>query len=170
MGVLAHLWFRLAPLGPLDMCVVGSFFLMRELSYLLWGQVSFDEKARFARLHLSVSKTGPRGLGCFRKWECVCSASLASPCPYHAMLRQRDRVLATWPAPSGMPHHELPVFPDTGGGHPSKESVVRALEAIAEATGEPLLSTVETGGSAATPCASSGPSVSRPWEFPSSLS
>ena len=37
-------------------------------------------------------------------------------------------------------HHELPVFPDASGGHPSKESVVRTLEAIAEAAGEPLLS------------------------------
>ena len=130
------------PIGPLDMSVVGSFFIMRELelSFLLWGQVAFDEKARFVRLHLSVSKTDPCGLGCFRKWESVCSASLASPCPYHAMLRQRGRVLATWPAPSGMPHHELPVFPDTGGGHPSKEAVVRTLEAIAEAAGEPQFS------------------------------
>ena len=88
------------PIGPGNLVVAGSFFMLREieLSLALWHSVTFDLGARLVSWNLPASKTDPRALGKTRSWGCLCTNSAGSgtggPCPYHALLSQRSYVAA----------------------------------------------------------------------------
>ena len=80
-----------------------------------------------------------RCLGCYRRWDCVCAAALGQPCPFHALVRERDRLTARWPEwAAGLPG-ALPVFSNLDKSHPAKAVVDPTIELVAESTGAELV-------------------------------
>ena len=80
------------PAGGLDLWVVGTKFLLREveLSCLTYDCecVSLDEGRKVATLALPVSKADPLGRGARRSLGCNgCSGFFFADCPFHSVLR-----------------------------------------------------------------------------------
>ena len=120
------------PLGPTNMIVGCSFFILREIeiSLALWKSISFDTTKHTVTWMLAASKCDFKALGKVRTWGCVCSeADGNEPCPYHALRAQRQLVEDTL----GMTGSELdacPVFPTRDGSVCDKTQVVRIFRAI----------------------------------------
>ena len=129
------------PIGPANLAVASSFFMLREIeaSLALWRSVEIDYEQKLITWNLPATKTDPRALGKSRSWGCVCPEGQSAntvPCPYHAIVGQRELVASTL----GLDHPELesiPVFPTYTGETCEKAKVVTTAQAIATCMGMP---------------------------------
>ena len=127
------------PIGPGNLVVAGSFFMLREIeaSLALWQSVTFDVGARLVSWNLPASKSDPKALGKTRSWGCLCTNAVAGgmgPCPYHALWSQRA-VVAAMLSRDVEDLKFVPVFPDLYGDVVTKAAVVRTVQAVAALTG-----------------------------------
>ena len=123
--------------------VVGCFWILREieLAHLLHHDTILDRPRQVATLRLSVSKTDPLALGCFRSWGCVCSSRCEEPCGYHAVAAAIDWNVVHFSDRDGVVAADLPLFPTADGKIVTKEGMVKALEYYVVATGGVVRST-----------------------------
>ena len=140
------------PLNLIDVFVVHSFFMLREVeaSFLKWRHVAVDQSAGTLTLALPISKSDPQAHGCRRSWGCVCpalsssSSSSVSPCAFHSFLRHHDALASlgvAWISP------DSPLFPDAHGRHCTKAGVVQGYRALGIAiAAKPLKGQGEVGG------------------------
>jgi hypothetical protein len=143
---------RGGPVGPAQLIIAGSFFMLRavEASLALWQSITLDPGRSLITWCLPASKTDPKALGKIRSWGCVCIDSedaevAALRCPYHAILRQRAAVCAAFDCRiadlSG-----LPVFPTLDGSASSKEAVVGTFRAVGTLQGKDETAVLALGG------------------------
>ena len=130
------------PIGPINLVVLGSYFLLREMeaSLMLIGSVHLDLKTEVVWVHLASSKTDPQALSVWRHWGCVCSPGFAPPalgCPYHAALGQAELVKQLAER-MNLAKVDVPFFPTARGKVVAKERVASTFESIATRLGEPL--------------------------------
>ena len=122
-----------------DLCIVASFFMARELE-VACARVThfrFDVMKAEVTWNMPVSKNDLQALGTHRTWGCICQASLALGCPYHAAMRQLDR-LRPLAANGGIALEELPFFPNLEGKVVTKAMMVLTIEKIMEKAGLPI--------------------------------
>ena len=128
-----------APVGFLDMFILASFFLLREVeaSLMIASSVFLDMLAMTVSIWLPTSKTDPRALTCRRRWGCVCGQGREGLlCAFHAACRQLERLKKLWP--TGFPEG-LPFFPTMQGVAVSKSMVVNMVLQFAAQLGLPLV-------------------------------
>ena len=126
------------PIGPVDFLILGCFFLTREIELSCTGtcQLQFNHDNLEVSWHLPVSKNDPRAMGTWRTWGCVCIDPYDICRPYHAALRQCERVRSL-AASKGLNYDMLPLFPDSDGGEISKAKAVSTLIQIVGDAGSP---------------------------------
>lgn len=133
--------------GPIDAIILGAAFVLREieLAAARYRHMTVDHAARTVTLELPVSKTDVCGIGCARNWGCVClhgqpGVDSVMACPFHAAVRHDALLRARFGGglPGGQPDAWSPLFPTAAGTTPSKDAVVRSIEAVAALLGEPL--------------------------------
>ena len=156
LGVIDHPVVEGGPLGPTDLVVAGAFFMTRELEVACakCGHVSFDVLSAEVTWNLPVSKNDTRALGTYRTWGCICGSDLRVGCPYHALLRQLDRVRLASAGNANI--SDLPLFPDINGSIVAKNIMVASItklmekcgHAVTDAMGRPLFGghSLRTGG------------------------
>ena len=132
------------PIGPTDFAVLGIFFLTREieLSCARCSHISLDVKAAEITWTLPVSKNDIRAVGTTRTWGCICDSSTTVACPFHAALRQLERLRAL-AALQGKDINTLPLFPSCNGDEVTKG---KAVETIVFLAGKCGLPTVDSAG------------------------
>ena len=128
------------PLGPCNLIIAGSFFMMREveISLALWRSIVFDHSARLITWTLPATKSDPLALGKTRSWGCTCNDDAddpqVQPCPYHSMVAQQGAVSSVLGL--DLPSLEnVPVFPTMEGSVCTKEAVVQTVQEIARLLG-----------------------------------
>ena len=139
------------PLNLIDVFVVHSFFMLREVeaSFLKWRHVVIDRGVGTLTLALPISKSDPQAHGCRRSWGCVCpvvssSSSVGSPCAFHSFLRHHAALESLGPAWISL---DAPLFPDAQGRHCSKIGVIQGYRALGAAiAAKPLKGQGEIGG------------------------
>lgn len=132
------------PIGPANMTIVGSFFMLREIeaSLALWGSIGFDYNRKLVCWNLPASKADPQALGKSRTWGCTCAGITVGDeavqkidiCPFHSLLCQRDAV-AHMLELEYADLAEFPVFPNAAGEACDKSAVVATFRAVAELLG-----------------------------------
>ena len=128
------------PVGFVDVCVLGMGFLLREaeIAYARRAHMHLCTETSVVRLELPTSKTDVTAIGCSRSWGCICSASASPLCVFHSA--QRHLLLI-----DGLFGHmddgefQRPLFPGLDGRTCAKDGVVKAIDAVAEHMGLPLL-------------------------------
>jgi len=127
------------PIGITDLIIIGTFFMARELEIACAKCGNFHIASLEAEVtwNMPVAKNDVQALGTHRTWGCTCGTSLTIGCPFHAALRQveRLRILA---AEVGCPLSELPFFPDNVGKVVDKVAVVASITKVMEMCGLPL--------------------------------
>ena len=104
-----------------------------EASLALWKSVTFDFGTSVVTWVLPASKADPKALGKSRSWGCLCSDTVGDgpgPCPYHALLAQRQAVASTFDLDAA-DLAGYPVFPDTDGSVCQKQAVVDTAKVVA---------------------------------------
>ena len=140
LGVLDSPVVENGPIGPTDFVTLGIFFMAREmeLSCAAFAHLFVDIREAEVTWSLPVSKNDPRAVGTTRTWGCVCGSSLLTPCPYHAALRQVDRVRRL-SMDLGVAIESLPLFPNESGTEVSKEVAVDTIRCCISKCGLPVL-------------------------------
>ena len=144
-------WVKNGPLGPRNMIVAGSWFLLREIEVSLAraNAVYVDSRSSPPSVSwsLPVSKTDPRATGTSRVHGCSCPSSKPTPsCPVHAIWDQllllRRRVPHRFAEHEGewKPDEDLPLFPSESEGVVTKEAVVDTILAAGKHLQIPLVS------------------------------
>ena len=129
-----------APVGWVNLLIVGTYFVMREieLAFAQAAHVTIKARERKAVLLLPVSKKDPKAVGCERTWACLCDkpAGGRPDCPFCALKNQLALLGKEFgsPLPPG-----LPLFPSASGLHVDKAAVVSALECIVAAYGDRIV-------------------------------
>jgi len=85
---------------------------------------------------MPVAKNDMLALGTYRTWGCLCGTAIKVGCPFHATLRQLDRVRAIAREKSAA-LGDLPLFPDVAGQVVSKVRVVASITKVMEEAGQP---------------------------------
>ena len=131
------------PLGPHNLVVIGTFFMLREIeaSLLLAANVKMNRDDFSVTLRLPSSKTDPSAASVERTWGCLCRSSGINGCPFHSAKAQMEYLDEFFPAPSRP--LDLPFFPTETGETVEKVKVVETLEALHTHLG---LSTVDEDG------------------------
>jgi len=136
LGVLDAPVVPKGPLGPVDLVVVGTFFLTREVEIACAGyqHIAINITDTEVTFYLPASKNDTRAIGTSRSWGCVCGGNLDTPCPFHAMTRQLERVkrlaLELDVAPTS-----LPLFPAADGKEIDKVTSVATITKLVSMTG-----------------------------------
>ena len=129
------------PVNPKALCVLGSFFLTREIemSLAVVGNFRVREGPTGPEMEwrLPVSKTDPRAVSVTRTWKCLCQSTRVFPCPSHTAVDHLGE-LKTRFACDGVLPDSLPLFPAVSGATTDKAKVVRTLECLAEMYGASL--------------------------------
>ena len=114
------------PIGPHQLVLVGTFFMLREAeaSLLLTGNVKIDEMTQTVTLKLPSSKTDPAAASVDRSWGCLCGTHQVVGCPFHQSL-QHMRVLRKR---FGRNLCDIPFFPTILGHTSEKHKVVETFE------------------------------------------
>ena len=143
-GLKLSVWEPLAtggPVNPRALIVAGSFFLTREIEAgnALLADCSFNIADRSVSWNLPASKTDVKALGKVRSWGCICTAAVSNPlCPFCVLSAHRSLLVSHFGS-DGTCGPTMPLFPGIGGQHVSTASVVATIEAVAESTGERLV-------------------------------
>ena len=126
------------PIGISDLLIIGSFFMARELEVACAKVGSFHIALLEAEVtwNMPVAKNDVLALGTHRTWGCICSTTLRAGCPFHAALRQLERLRKT-ALSCDIPLKELPFFPDVNGKVVDKVCVVASITKVMEMTGAP---------------------------------
>eukprot|EP00971_Amphidinium_carterae_P349373 6490987-Amphidinium_carterae.1 len=125
------------PLNPFALCVVGSFFLTRELELAAAcvHHVEVRSEEYLLTWTLPASKTDVEGRSVKRSWGCTCGGSSnVAPCPFHVLVNHFKVLARHW---DGI--EALPLFPTKGGAICTKLAVADSIQAIAKLTGEELI-------------------------------
>jgi hypothetical protein len=130
------------PVNPKAMCVLGSFFLTREIEISLAFAVHFriidGPTGPEVEWRLPVSKTDPRAVSVTRTWKCLCSSTQPFPCPSHTAVSHLDDLRSRFGIDGSLPD-SLPLFPTRDGNISEKSKVVQTLEALASRCGASLV-------------------------------
>ena len=118
------------PLGPHNLVVIGTFFMLREIeaSLLLAANVKMNRDDFSVTLRLPSSKTDPSAASVERTWGCLCRSSGINGCPFHSAKAQMEYLDEFFPAPARP--LDLPFFPTETGETVEKVKVVETLEAL----------------------------------------
>jgi len=137
------------PINPRGAAVLGSAFMLREIEAACAraSHMRLDELEQCVYLNLPITKTDPTGIGCVRRWGCICSRECEQieakrterPCPYHAALHHGAVLRERFSDEAGAIPNDLPLFPTAGGDTVSKAAFVATLEQLAVNTGEAAL-------------------------------
>lgn len=142
------------PIGPAQMIIAGSFFMLREVeaSLAVWQSITLDPDRSLITWILPASKTDPKALGKTRSWGCVCTelesaetSTVTARCPYRAILRQRAAVCAVLECRI-IDLGCVPVFPALDGTACSKEAVVATFRGVGTLLGKDETAVAELGG------------------------
>ena len=139
------------PIGPGNLLVAGSFFMLREIeaSLALWKSVTLNEAKKIITWNLPASKSDPQALGKTRTWGCTCSPEgVPSACPFHSMKAQRAAVIAELALDDNACLDSVPVFPDRWGRIVEKLAVVETYKQVARLLGVSETDLVGIGGHA----------------------
>eukprot|EP00971_Amphidinium_carterae_P340361 6478664-Amphidinium_carterae.3 len=119
------------PIGFANLLIVAVFHMLREIevSALKVMDVKLRHDTQVESLYLSVSKTDPCALGCWRSWGCICEGKRDWHCPYHAIVHQLELLAAMYAVDvDAVPRHS-PLFPTLAGCIASKEKVIESTRA-----------------------------------------
>jgi len=139
-------WARTGPIGPRNLTVIGSFWLMREaeVSGARAAMVCLSVgRVPVATLTLPASKSDSDAQGVSRSHACLCQEGAPRvDCPVHALWDQLWLLRRSFPArfSGDRPHVDLPLFPDWKGAAVSKQSVVTTLLSAARRLDVPWVS------------------------------
>ena len=144
-------WVPLGPLGPRNLIVAGSWFMMREIEVSLAraNSVTIDASSSSPTVtwSLPVSKTDPGATGTSRLHGCSCpQGGVVASCPVHALwdqlllLRRRFPSRFTHELGRWIPDADLPLFPTEAGTVASKVAVVDTILAAAKHLHHPVAS------------------------------
>ena len=114
------------PIGPHQMVVLGTFFMLREAeaSLLLSDNVKIEDWSQTVTLKLPSSKTDPSAASVDRSWGCLCSTHQEVGCPYHQAKTQMKIITKRF----GSRQNGLPFFPTMLGAASEKHKVVETFE------------------------------------------
>ena len=131
------------PLGPRNLAVVGSWWLLRELE-------AAGARARHVTIELGTpvvatfllptSKTDPEAKGVARAHPCVCGGGpYRVDCPAHAAWDQLIMLRRRFPHRhvDGRPHVDLPLFPDVFGKVATKKHFAQTIAECAVRSEQP---------------------------------
>ena len=121
------------PIGPHQLVVIGTFFMLREAeaSLLLTANVKIDDWSKSVTLKLPSSKTDPAAASVDRTWGCLCNTHQEVGCPYHQAHTQMTQLQRKF-ADSYM---KRPFFPTVQGKATEKQKVVETFEMMHERLG-----------------------------------
>ena len=116
------------PIGPHQLVIVGTFFMLREAeaSLLLTGNVKIEEWSQTVTLKLPSSKTDPSAASVDRSWGCLCNTHQEVGCPYHQATKQMKILRKRF----GAHLESVPFFPTMLGSAPEKHKVVETFECM----------------------------------------
>ena len=126
------------PIGMSDLMIIGTFFMARELelSCAKCSHLFIDVIVSEVTWNMPVAKNDMSALGTYRTWGCLCGTAVKVGCPFHAALRQLDRVRAI-ASDSSASLSDLPLFPDKAGQVVTKARVVASITKVMENAGQP---------------------------------
>ena len=137
-------WVPGGPVGPRNMMVIGSWWLLREIE-------AAGARAKHVRIVpgsplvatflLPTSKTDLQAVGAARAQPCICGSSTPRPdCPVHAAWDQLLLLRRMFPGrhSDGKPSTDLPLFPDARGKAISKALFTKTLLEGARLSEQPL--------------------------------
>ena len=127
------------PIGICDLMIIGSFFMARELEIACakCGHIFIDAIESEVTWNMPVAKNDMLALGTYRTWGCLCGTAVKVGCPFHATLRQLDRVRAI-AREKNTALCDLPLFPDLAGQVVTKVRVVASITKVMENAGQPI--------------------------------
>ena len=132
-------WCKNGPVGAADALITGSWWLMRELELasLDFTEVVVHATLRQAEVRLSCSKSDCKAVGRGRTHGCSCDADgpEVDHCPYHSVVRHRQRVLRLFPEAEAL--EVFPFFPTAEGGRVTKAAFQQCVELAATMLGLP---------------------------------
>ena len=90
-------------------------------------------------LTLPASKTDQRALGVGRCHACICTHGIVTNCPVHAVWDQLLLLQQEFPHlhQDGVPHRDLPLFPNVKGASVTKTAMVGLIAHAASLLGVP---------------------------------
>ena len=127
-------WSSNGPVGAADALTAGCWWLMREIELAATNvdDVTFYMVRKEVEIRLSCSKTDCRAIGAGRVHGCSCLDGEVDVgyCPFHTMVRQRERLSRLFPqflaAPEG-----APFFPSGSGERITKGGFQQTVEKAA---------------------------------------
>ena len=132
-------WFPGGPLGPRNLVVAGSYWMLREIEastvraalVTVEGGDGIGEPV--VKLLLPASKNDPMAVGCSRAHRCSCTDRFRADCPAHAVIDQLYMLQRTFPEKHehGKPLLDLPLFPTAAGAAAEKQQVVATIQRAA---------------------------------------
>ena len=127
------------PVGMTDLLTLGTYFMARELEIACarCNHIHLDLLAAEITWNMPVSKNDVQAVGTHRTWGCLCSASTTMGCPFHAALRQFERVRSI-SLELDLPVSSMPFFPDSRGNVVSKSIMVASITEAMNLCGLPL--------------------------------
>ena len=130
--------FPTGPVNPTGFCILGGFFLTREIeiSLALYDHIQFNDTNLSVSWNLPASKTDVRALGEHRSWGCICDAARSPACPYHTAKDHIQHMQMRFPFVQGTGSRSLPLFPNESGGFITKNLAVRTIQEMARAIGD----------------------------------
>ena len=126
------------PVGPYQLVILGTFFLLREAeaSLLLTASVKLDTLAMTVTLKLPSSKTDAAAASVDRTWGCLCGTHQIEGCPFHQAEFHMKKLIRKFGSERVM---QLPFFPTEDGGTVEKVKVVETFERLHERLNLPVL-------------------------------
>ena len=127
------------PIGWINMAVICSFFVLREVegSLMMATSVEVNADRKTVTILLLVGKTDTKALGCERTWGCVCVDGGTRACPYHAAARQKELIWRRFG--DEVNRIGFPLFPTPDGTTVDKAVVVIMIEKSMSQLGFPLV-------------------------------
>ena len=127
------------PVGMTDLLTLGTYFMARELEVACakCSHIHLDLLAAEVTWNMPVSKNDVQAIGTHRTWGCLCAAATTMGCPFHAALRQFERVRSI-ALELDLSVASLPFFPDNGGNVVSKAIMVASITEAMNLCGLPL--------------------------------
>ena len=127
------------PVGVTDFIEIGTYFLARELEIACakCGHFHLDILAAEVTWNLPVSKNDILALGTHRTWGCICASSVEIGCPFHAALRQMERVRRI-AMKCECDFAAMPFFPNELGQVVTKATVVATINSVVAKCGLPV--------------------------------
>ena len=115
------------PVGPHQLVVLGTFFMLREVEapLLLVANVKLDAFNQTVTFKLPSSKTDPGAASVQRSWGCLCNTHQEVGCPYHQASRRYQCLMRKFNQDELI---DMPFFPTSAGDTVEKAKVVGTLE------------------------------------------